>query len=213
MRVVFARAQFLPIVDTTKVEYFQRWCAVLSTLPPVSGRVLYLTTRSGVASGSQSQAFTSTSSPNTSSATSPTTNGTPQTPDTGREARSQADCCVYKPVNPASAHAPKPFAVLYIGGRQLDSNKEAFERVPDSFLERLTELLSIPMLGCDVLAPKAGASSAEWLDTNCRVLPPSIAGVDGEVNSSFCLCVCALEAKLNQNTSQQSAGLIPACSL
>lgn len=64
---------------------------------------------------------------------------------------------------------------------QVDSNKEAFERVPDSFLERLAELLSIPMLGCDVLAPTAGASSAEWLDTNCRVLPPSIAGVDGEV--------------------------------
>ena len=63
----------------------------------------------------------------------------------------------------------------------MDSNKEAFERVPDSFLERLAELLSIPMLGCDVLAPTAGASSAEWLDTNCRVLPPSIAGVDGEV--------------------------------
>lgn len=69
----------------------------------------------------------------------------------------------------------------------MDSNKQAFERVPDSFLERLTDLLSIPMLGCDVLAPKAGASSGEWLETNCRVLPPSIAGVDGEVILGFCL--------------------------
>lgn len=80
---------------------------------------------------------------------------------------------------------------------QVESNTDAFNRVPDSFLDRLTELLSTPMLGSDVLAPKAGALSAEWLDTNCRVLPPSIAGVDGEVGflpttprrslSSYCL--------------------------
>lgn len=69
----------------------------------------------------------------------------------------------------------------------MDSNREAFDRVPDTFLARLTELLSVPMLGCDVLAPKAGSSSADWFDTNCRVLPPSIAGVDGEVRFFFFL--------------------------
>lgn len=54
--------------------------------------------------------------------------------------------------------------------------------MPDSFLQRLVELLSIPHQGCDVLAPNIGASSPEWLEYNCRVLPPSVAGVDIEVS-------------------------------
>lgn len=65
---------------------------------------------------------------------------------------------------------------------QTDVNTEVFNRMPDGFLERLSELLSIPQQGCDVLAPSAGGTSPEWLDYNCRLLPPSIAGVDAEVH-------------------------------
>ena len=65
---------------------------------------------------------------------------------------------------------------------QTEENKEAFNRMPGSFLERLVELLSIPQQGCDVLAPNVGVSSPEWLEFNCRVLPASVAGVDTEVS-------------------------------
>lgn len=66
--------------------------------------------------------------------------------------------------------------------RQTDENKEAFNRMPGSFLERLAELLSMPQQGCDVLAPNTGVSSPEWLEFNCRVLPTSVAGVDADVS-------------------------------
>ncbi|CAM9888019.1 unnamed protein product [Scytosiphon promiscuus] len=92
---------------------------------------------------------------------------------------------------------------------QVESNKEAFNRVPDSFLARLTELLSIPMLGSDVLAPKAGALSAEWLETNCRVLPPSIAGVDGEVRDTTLEVMCFLAGL--SDTLRSRLGAAPGC--
>lgn len=64
---------------------------------------------------------------------------------------------------------------------QVEANTEAFNRAPDSFLERLAELLSMPQQGCDVLAPSTGVMTPDWLEYNCRVLPPSIAGYDPEV--------------------------------
>lgn len=67
----------------------------------------------------------------------------------------------------------------------METNKEAFDRVPDCFLRRLVELLSIPKLGCDVLATKAGLSSQEWLEYNCRVLHPVDAGSDEEASLVF----------------------------
>lgn len=67
---------------------------------------------------------------------------------------------------------------------QVDNNTEAFNRAPVSFLERLAELLLTPQQGCDVLAPTVSVSSPEWLEYNCRVMHPSIAGVDAEVRKT-----------------------------
>eukprot|EP00904_Undaria_pinnatifida_P003887 jgi/Undpi1/1349/HiC_scaffold_11.g04741.m1 len=92
---------------------------------------------------------------------------------------------------------------------QTEENKEAFNRMPDSFLQRLVELLSIPHQGCDVLAPNIGASSPEWLEYNCRVLPPSVAGVDIEVRDAS-LEVIALLAGMSDNLRSR-VGAMPGC--
>lgn len=70
---------------------------------------------------------------------------------------------------------------------QMDSNMEPFNRAPDRFLERLAELLVVPQEGFDLLPPRDGVSSAEWLNYHCRVMHPALGGVDTEVCMIFFL--------------------------
>lgn len=66
-------------------------------------------------------------------------------------------------------------------GFQVEANREAFERAPDSLLDRLVELLAVPNQGCDALLPQDGLPPQDWLEYHCRVLHPSAGGVDPEV--------------------------------
>lgn len=68
---------------------------------------------------------------------------------------------------------------------QVDTNVEAFNRVPERFLERLVELLTVPLQGCDVLVPSEAVTSEDWLEYNGRVMHPVVGGVDVEVGARY----------------------------
>lgn len=92
---------------------------------------------------------------------------------------------------------------------QVDTNVEAFNRVPERFLERLVELLTVPLQGCDVLVPSEAVTSEDWLEYNGRVMHPVVGGVDVEVRD-VSLEVVSLFAGLSDKLRTR-LGAVPGC--